>query len=238
MKKFILLALFAALAMPQAVQADLLVGFENWITNNPNGGVGVSNDASSSATGFSGGSTTVTSGWGRSASGANTDGTFGTLAGAETTVGFNRGLSLNNGANGSFDFSITNSTTDDYELDFFRFDTGTFRPDAAHEWTVSVQSGDLTTQTIESGSADNITGGTVDWYDFDIDLSGLTGGNVLAAGQTVTFRLDMAGGTGAGSHHQYVDNIAVSGFVVTVPEPSSMALLGMTGMALLARRRK
>jgi opacity protein-like surface antigen len=240
MKRFILLAAVAMLAMPQVASADLLVGFENWIVNNPNGGAGVINAATITEPGFSGDSTTVTTGWGRSASGAHDDGTFGTLAGAETNVAFNRGLALNNGANGAYDFSITNGTADDYELEFFHFDTGTFRPNAAHEWTVSVQSGDLTAQSIESGSADNIAGGTVDWYDYDIDLSGLTGGNVLAAGETATFRLDLAGGTGASGHHQYVDNIAVSGSIVTVPvpEPSSLAILGLAGLGVFVRRRK
>jgi len=241
MKKqlLILSALVAMLAMPVAAQADILVGFENWITNNPNGGAGVVNAASTTATDFSGDSTTGTAGWGRSSAGSNDDGTFGTEAGAETNVGFNRGLSLNNGANGFYDFSITNSSADDYALEFFHFDTGTFRPNAAHEWTVSVESGALTAQSVESGSAENITGGVTDWYDEDIDLSGLTGGNVLAAGQTVTFRLDLAGGTGAAGHHQYVDNIAISGSVVSaVPEPSTLALLGLAGFGLAVRRRK
>ena len=241
MKKLILLALFAAFAMPQSAQADLIIGYENWTGANPNTGPGATNAASSTAPGFSGDSTTVTTGWGRSASGAHDDGTFGTLAGAETTVAFNRGLSLNNGVNGAYDFSVTNGTADDYELEFFHFDTGTFRPNAAHEWTVSVQSGDLTAQTVQSGSADNIAGGTTDWYDYDIDLTAVTGGNVLAAGQTVTFRLDMAGGTGASGHHQYVDNIAVSGSIVeasTIPEPSSLAIFGLAGLGMLVRRRK
>ena len=240
MKKqiFTLLALSAFMAMPLAVNADILVGFENWIANNPNAGAGVVNAASTTEVDFSGDSTTVTTGWGRSGSGAHDDGTFGTLAGAETTVAFNRGLSLNNGVNGAYDFSITNSSADDYQLDFFHFDTGTFRPNAAHEWTVSIVSGDLTAQSILSGSADNIAGGTVDWYDYDIDLSGLTGGNILAAGQTATFRLDMAGGTGAGGHHQYVDNIAISGVVAAVPEPTSLAIIGLAGLGLMVRRRK
>jgi hypothetical protein len=238
MSKILFPAVLAALLVPQAANAAVLVGFENWITNNPNAGAGVINAATTTAADFSGDSTTGTVGWGRSGSGANDDGTFGTLAGAETTVAFNRGLSMNNGVNGFMDFSITNSSADDYELDFFHFDTGTFRPNAAHEWTVSIQSGDLTAQSIQSGSADNIAGGTVDWYDYDIDLSGLTGGNVLAAGQTATFRLDLAGGTGASGHHQYVDNIAISGSVIAVPEPSSLALLGLCSAGIVARRRR
>ncbi len=239
MKKFVLAAALATLVIPQAAHAAVLAGFESWTAANPNTGAGAANAATTVETGFSGESTTVTTGWGRTATGAHDDGTFGTLAGAETNVAFNRGLSLNNGVNGAYDFSITNGTADDYELEFFHFDTGTFRPNAAHEWTVSVQSGDLTAQTILSGSADNISGGVVDWYDEDVDLSALVGGNVLAAGETVTFRLDMAGGTGAGGHHQYLDNIAISGSVVAVPEPGSVALLGLcTFGGIVARRRR
>ncbi len=240
MKKqiFMLFAAAAMFAIPQAAQADLLVGFESWTGPNPNTGPGAVNAATSTEVGFSGDSTTVTTGWGRGAAGSHDDGTFGTLAGAETAVAFNRGLTLNNGANGSYDFSITNGSADDYALEFFHFDTGTFRPNAAHEWTVLVQSGDLTAQSIQSGRADNITGGVTDWYDYDIDLSGLTGGNVLAAGQTVTFRLDLAGGTGASGHHQYVDNIAISGSIVAVPEPTSLAIFGLAGLGLMVRRRK
>jgi hypothetical protein len=49
----------------------------------------------------------------------------------------------------------------------------------------------------------------------------------------------MAGGTGAGGHHQYLDNIAISGSVVAVPEPGSVALLGLcTFGGIVARRRR
>jgi hypothetical protein len=233
---FTLFAVAAMLAMPVAASADILVGFETWDTN-PNS-AGVINAATTTATDFSGDSTTVTAAWGRGSAGAHTDGTFGTEAGADTGTTFRSGLTLNNGANGMMDFSITNSSADDYELEFFHFDTGTFRPNAAHEWTVSVESGDLTAQPVLSGSADNITNAVIDWYDYDIDLSGLTGGNILAAGQTATFRLDMAGGNGANSQHQYVDNIAISGSIAAVPEPTSLAIFGLAGMGLFVRRRK
>lgn len=236
-KKALTLAAVAATMMSLPASAAVLVGFESWVTNNPNGGAGVTNAATITETGFSGNSITGTTGWGRSSLGSNTDGTFGTLAGAETTVAFNRGLALNNGANGSYNFTITNGSTEDYELEFFHFDTGTFRPNAAHEWEVSILAGgDLTAQSVESGSADNITGGVTDWYDYDIDLSTIAGGNVLAAGESVTFQLNMTGGTGASGHHQYLDNIAISG---VVPEPSTYALLGgFFALSFVALRRR
>lgn len=235
MKKTIAILTAVVCAGSMSASASLLVGFETWDTN-PNGGSGVTNAATSNATGFSGDSITQAATWSRSALGASTDGTFGTLAGADTGTTFKSGLALNNGANGAYDFTVSNNSGSSYALDFFRFDTGTFRPNAAHEWTVSIQSGDLTAQTVLSGSADNITGGVTDWYDYDIALSGITGGNVLADGESVTFRLDMAGGTGASGHHQYVDNIAISGNVI--PEPATLGLVAAFGGAVLFIRRR
>jgi len=75
-------------------------------------------------------------------------------------------------------------------------------------------------------------------YDqFSIDLSG------EAAYQNITtsteFRIYMWGGTGGGSQAaiQY-DNLGVTGEVVAIPEPSSTALLGLGGLALILRRRQ
>ncbi|MDB4454124.1 PEP-CTERM sorting domain-containing protein, partial [bacterium] len=61
-----------------------------------------------------------------------------------------------------------------------------------------------------------------------------------APGESAAFLLAFSSGVGdgAGGHDLWVDNIAVSGEILSVPEPSSALLLGLSGLALIARRRK
>jgi len=67
-------------------------------------------------------------------------------------------------------------------------------------------------------------------YSRQLDLTGTT----LLANQTYTMVLQ-ARGSGDG-HHKAFDALSLNGDVV--PEPSSAALLGLGGLALLRRRRK
>lgn len=67
-------------------------------------------------------------------------------------------------------------------------------------------------------------------YQRTLDLTGIS----LSAGQTYTMVVS-ARGTGFG-HHKAFDAIELNGTVV--PEPSSAALLGLGGLALILRRRK
>jgi hypothetical protein len=148
---------------------------------------------------------------------------------------------LNNGTvSGNLDFTITNNGTVDIDLDSFHFDSYAFRANAARTYEIEVLSGDLTAGVVFTSAALVIpaTGNVnpANHVDYDHSLAGLAD-HTLAAGESAVIRLAFSGGTGSGGgHHLFVDNIAVSGDLV--PEPSSAALLGLGGLALILRRRK
>ncbi len=156
----------------------------------------------------------------------NTDGTWGTLAdpNADATTDENSdGYRLTNGEDGSIDFMLTDTSGIPRDLNTFHFDTATWRPNAANDWELSVISGDLTVGSIATGNAPNVTGGTPDWSDFDIDLTGLAD-NTLDGNGSVTFRLNFTGGVlGSAGHHQSLDNVAISGDVPTLPPSTLLA---------------
>lgn len=164
--------------MPQAAQADLLVGWDTF--TNPDAGA---YSAPVTATGFIGSQLTNSSVWGQTTDGGALAGTtYGTLVGPSNSGGSH--LSLNNQAEDFVDFTITNNSGDDYDLEFFHFDVGAVRPLAAKEWTLSVVSGAIGITGATTGTSPNGTGTTV-WGDEDIALSG-----TLANTQSATFRLD------------------------------------------------
>lgn len=66
------------------------------------------------------------------------------------------------------------------------------------------------------------------------DLSGPTFQGITSA----TFTFANFDNTNSGSSTNRWDNIVINGEVVAVPEPSSIALLGLGGLALILRRRK
>lgn len=243
MKKalFMLFAAVATLNMPVAASADLLIAWDTY-TNPDNGST---QNAAFTASGFSGSFVTDTNAWGQTTTGGLAGSTFGTLD-SSTATGTgeydNAGgshLSLNNAAVGFIDITVTNSTADDYVLDTFHFDHGATRPGAADAWTLSVESGALTAGTVNSGGAPNGGGATAAWGEFDESLSGLAD-NTLEAGQSVVFRLNLARDStqGPAGHHAYLDNIAITGSVAAIPEPSSLAILGLAGLGLFVHRRK
>ena len=69
-------------------------------------------------------------------------------------------------------------------------------------------------------------------YQRTLDVTGIS----LSAGQTYTMVVS-ARGTGHG-HHKALDALTLNGDITAVPEPSSAALLGLGGLALILRRRK
>ncbi len=89
--------------------------------------------------------------------------------------------------------------------------------------------GDSSVGTADLGG--NIGYPTVE-YQRTLDLTGIT----LSAGQTYTMVVS-ARGTGHG-HHKALDARELNGDITVIPEPSTTALLGLGGLALILRRRK
>ena len=114
----------------------------------------------------------------------------------------------------------------------FSFDFGEAGPDdGAPTWTVSSDfGGGVFTPNFANGTG---TGSAND-EDVSMALTGFTG----ISNTTITFTLgDAAGGNNSGaSMYTYIDNVVLTGEVV--PEPSTTALLGLGGLALILRRRK
>ena len=75
-------------------------------------------------------------------------------------------------------------------------------------------------------------------YQFDYTLSSDLTDTTLAAGESAIFTIAFSTTTGSGSSLSNIDNVAFQGTAVVVPEPSSTALFGLGGLALILRRRK
>jgi hypothetical protein len=261
MKKLFLLAMFAAFAMPQGVEADILIaGIDDWdSTTAPTvGNVATGFTATATASTSSGAWSISDSGGdpGRGSSVDTTWGTFdgnGTAASAVTNVGTSNFTVTNGRPSAEVTLVINNTGSDDYDLNNFHLDVVGFRPNAPRTYTLEVLSGDITNGVVFASDApqnDNGTnaithlGGALgtghDVHDdLDISLGGLAD-NTLAAGESATIQIAFSNGTGAGpGHHLFLDNVGVSGLIVeAIPEPSSLALLGLSGMAMVIRRRK
>ena len=89
--------------------------------------------------------------------------------------------------------------------------------------------------TIDDATNDKIgdyatAGGAGSWEPVSFDLSAYTG---KSGSQTFVINFWTNGNNGV--HNNYIDNIIVNATVV--PEPTSLALLGLGGLALVRRRR-
>lgn len=192
---------------------------------------------------------------GRGSSKDSTWGTFdgnGNAASVVTTVGAANLTAFNGVASAQVTLTITNGGTVDFDLASFHMDVVAFRPNAPRAYALNVLAGsDITVGNVFTSADDAIThlgGGllsddidplTHDQHDdINLSLAGLAD-HTLAVGESAMIQIAFSSGTGAGGgHHLFLDNVAVSGDAVTIPEPSSALLLGLGGLALLGRRRK
>jgi hypothetical protein len=163
----------------------------------------------------------------------STDGTYGdTLSGANTAL---NGL-LPRSADPTHTFSITNNTGSAYNIESINFDF-IQRYNSAESISLTYNSGGLgpastplvsQTYTTTPGTTEEIL------YQYDLDLSSILSDIALGDGETAnfTFSIDSALATNSA----VFDNLAIQGSVV--PEPSTLALVGLMGGALLLRRRR
>ncbi len=230
---FIKLACFGSFAIAPASHAAVLAGWDTWASGGEPATV-----TSLNATG----SSSEEGDWREASAAASNDGTFGTLAGADTSTGAASsgtyiGVSDNGGTpTGAYNFTVSAGITG-LIIESFHFDARRKRSNSATTWSLSVTDGSISLGNVLSGSLGGALGGNgpTNHLDFDIDLSGLAD-NELAPGEFATFRLEFSGGSYSNAdQHTYLDNVAIAGSVV--PEPSA-ALLGTLGALTLLRRRR
>lgn len=260
-KRYLILAAVAAMLLPQTANADIIIaGWDTWdSTTAPSSSVTAGGFTASATASASTGNWSISDSTGDPGRGSSVDTTWGTFvdaaspASSVTDVGTANFTVTNGRPSAEVTFTITNNSAADYDLNNFHMDVVAFRPNAPRTYSLNVLSGDITNGTVfasagapdNSNSTNDIThlGGALgtghDVHDdLDISLAGLAD-NTLAIGESAVFQIAFSNGTGSGGgHHLFLDNVAFSGDLSVIPEPSSLALLGLGGLGMLIRRRK
>jgi hypothetical protein len=145
----------------------------------------------------------------------------------------NAGVGYVNDAGMSYTFVITNTGTTDLGLETLHWRSKRDTTTSAANVTIAYASGDLT--DADGTNSGSLSLGSTGAIGFDSSLSFLTD-STLAPTESATFTWTTST---EGTTRIRVDNFAISGSVVAaIPEPSSAALLGLGGLALILRRRK
>lgn len=227
--------------------AAVIAGWDSWNSlSTPTASVLTADVTGTAVT--SGGWTNVENS--NSGRGASSDGTWGSFVGpaaATTAITPNGNMSLTNGkVSGDFTFTITNNGLADIVLENFHFDAYAFRPNAARTYELSVLAGGaITSGVVFTSATDAITsiGGLTntnhDEIDLDLSLLGGSADLTLEAGGSVQLLLAFSDGSGSGGgHHLFVDNVALSGTVAPIPEPSALGLAMIGALGFFIRRRR
>jgi len=89
---------------------------------------------------------------------------------------------------------------------------------------------------------DNTTGGLLDTYSaLSMDLTTFTGGDSYSSGDTIYFGVTVYDNHDATTAYSYIDNVKILGEEVvssSIPEPASIVLLGLGGLACISRRKR
>jgi MYXO-CTERM domain-containing protein len=223
-----LLAGLGLLALSPSAHAAVLAGWETWTA----GG----RSATTVATGVTAFSTEGAGDWREASQAASNDGTFGTVSGASTATGAAAsGTHIGQTtSSGEYTFTITAGAVP-LTLEGFHFDARRKRAGSPAAWVAAVISGNITIGQLGNGTLGNTLGtvGPSDHDDFNFDLTALAD-NLLAPGESATFRISFSGGTVSNTDQiTYLDNVAITG----IPEPGA-ALLGGLGLLALLRRRR
>lgn len=179
------------------------------------------------------------------------DGSFGSLNGASTSAGGLLVRARNSGqAPGGPELALrlTNDTASAYRLDSLHFDfSARNRPSKPDEhgftgFDVVYNAGGLSdAATLIESAADLVLhdgGKAYDYSDFDIILSEQLADTVLEVGQSAMFLITFKGESDA-DVSSGLDNLAVTGSKVDIPEPSSCVLFGgVLSFACVAIRRR
>lgn len=217
MKKLLLMALFAALAMPQCAQADLAIAFE---FDTPGDDLGWQHNSSFGGSNNTNGPTAVTvAGTGEGVLTAQTAPTNG-----DPRVLHNPDLMLPAGF----------TAWETVEVRFRQLDELNGSPQALAGTLGNLHLGINGNSTISvDGNAfvEETPGDTEFWYTATLDISG------NLANDIIQIRLDPIASTSLDYQLDYV-RVNATPEASVVPEPSSIALLGLAGMGLIARRRK
>jgi hypothetical protein len=221
-----------ALALPQAANATLLVGFHNFDgTANAQTTTSMTDptDVGFAQSGFSGTVTKpVTDGASVDTTGSS-DTTFGTYTGAIAPANDGAGRM----ASGNITFSLTKLSGGSIALDTLFFDIA--RAGTGGTVTIAYQIRNSLNALVGSGSvasalpinSDYATNGG-NWRDYALDLTGIGGGLTLAANHTISFVF-------TGNPNFRNDNVAIS----AIPEPASLLALGcVLGSGLMVRNRR